>query len=118
MIDRSDRLANKREVDSLTMRRRRVQGVDRLDNGAAIVATLKRFRSVAHALDEVLHLLREPIVPDLLVDRKRPDSRGAGLFDGVAITASGKGAERVAVKDLGLSLSVASEDFGTVVHFR
>ncbi len=90
--------------------------MDRFNDGAAVVPGLAWDISFTDALNEVSHLLRKPIVPDLLVDRKRPTGGGAGLLDGIAVAAPGECLQRVAIQHVGVDLSLAAESFGTVVH--
>src|SRR5579883_122775 len=76
MIDRSGGLAGERKLDAPALRGRGIQCMDGLDHGAAIVAVLARRSPPADAVDEVLHLLGEAVVPDFLVDRERPAGGG------------------------------------------
>src|SRR6185312_2004766 len=74
-VDRPGRVARERQSDARTAARRGIEGMDGLDDGAAIMPVLARRLPLADAGDEVLHLLREAVVPDLLVDREGPARR-------------------------------------------
>jgi hypothetical protein len=60
--------------------RRRVRGVDHLEHRAAVLARHQRRLVLAHALDEVLQLVRVALVEHLFEDREGPARRRAGLL--------------------------------------
>src|SRR5689334_18770061 len=113
-VDRPGRVARERQGDPAAPARRSIEGMDGLDDGAAITTVLAGRLPLADAGDEVLHLLREAVVPDLLVDREGPADRRSGLLDGVAVAAPGKGAEGVPMKDVRVGLALAAEDLRAV----
>ena len=56
---------------------------------------------VQHTIDEMLHLLREAVVPGLFIDCEGPAFSAAGLLDGVAVAALAVGVQGVAAEQVG-----------------
>ena len=69
-----------------------------------------------HAVDEVAHLLREAVVPDLLEHRERPAACLRRLLDRVAVAVLAVGHERGAAQDVDVGDALGPDQLGAVVH--
>ena len=74
-----------RPVDLAPFARGLVGSVHDLQHFAAVFAGFHAGVLAQHAVDEVLHLLREAVVPDLLEHGEGVALGRPGLFDGVAV---------------------------------
>ena len=93
-----------------------VGGENNFEDRAAIRAGDQRLFVVLDAIDEVLHLLREAVVPFLLVNGERPALGRAGFLDGVIVAFGAVGLNGVAVVEIGVGHPFRAVDFGPVVH--
>ena len=74
-LDRILDLSRKRQRDLLTCFRAGVGGVNHLEDRSAVLAGYERLGVVLHAIDEVLELLRIPLIKSFLKDRECPALR-------------------------------------------
>ncbi len=68
------------------------------------------------AVDEVAHLLREAVVPELVEHRERPPARLGRLLDRVAVAVLAVGQKRRAAQDVDVGDAVGPDQLGAIVH--
>src|SRR5687768_1902144 len=93
-----------------------IRGIDRLEGRPTVLADDERGLVLLDAVDEILHLLREAVVPELLEGGEGPAGGQPRLLDRVPVTGLGVGSERAAANEVGAGVPHRAVDLGLVVH--
>src|SRR3954452_16607633 len=104
-----------RQVDGLARTSREISGVDRLQDGFSVFGGYQWLLVPLHAIGEVLHLLREAVVPALLIHGEGPAHRRLRLLDRVAVPGVAVGRERRPTQEVGAGVAARAVDLGPVV---
>src|SRR5215213_6895991 len=116
LLDLQGNVIGEWQVDRLAGGGGEVGGVDDLEHGATVFGGHQGLLVALDAVDEVLHLLREAVVPALLVHGEGPADRRLRFLDRVAVADVAVGGERRAPQQVGSGIPLRPVDLRPVVN--
>src|SRR5512142_1830448 len=110
-----DRRCMIREVNAPPLARGLISRIHDLEHFPAILPALHELFLAQGTVHEMLHLLREAVVPDLLEHRECVSLCLAGFLDGIAVARLAIREQRAAAEQVGARMALLAIDLAAVV---